>query len=99
MDAQDFLVDSTDNDLLFENGDFAIGASDDSHIQDVIISFPGYWKQFPLCGVGIQSYLNSSGEQQRLKNEINLQLKNDGYKVNSISITEEGAVKLNTERK
>jgi hypothetical protein len=97
MDAKDFLID-TDNDLLFDNGDFSVGLSDSTHIQDIITSFTGYWKQFPLCGVGIISYLNSSGEQQRLKNEINIQLKNDGYKVNSISITEEGAVKLNTER-
>lgn len=98
MDAKDFLVDDTDNDLLFENGDFAVGISDSTHTKDIITAFAGYWKEFPLCGVGVQSYLNSAGEQQRLKNEINIQLQNDGYKVNSLNITEEGAITLNSER-
>jgi len=46
----------TNNDLtITPAGDFAIGESDNQHLYDIINSFPGWWKQFPQVGVGIQT--------------------------------------------
>lgn len=76
--VKDFVQD-TDNDILFKDGDLAINFSDEEHITDVVISAPGDWKEFPLCGVSIDSYLNSSGAQLVLQQQIMSQLKTDGY--------------------
>ena len=58
------------NDLTIVNGDFAIAESDNQHLYDIINSFPGWWKEFPQVGVGIQNYVNSSGKQQELSRNM-----------------------------
>jgi hypothetical protein len=76
--AKDFLQDDS-GDALITSGDFVIGFSDEDHIVDIINSNPGDWKEYILCGVGIDSYLNSAGLQLQLKKQILLQLAQDGY--------------------
>jgi|688.fasta_scaffold1805114_2 hypothetical protein len=76
--AKDFLQ-NNDNDLLIENNDFVIGNSDEDHIVDIINSAQGDWKEYVLCGVNVDNYLNSSGAQLQLKKQILSQLAQDGY--------------------
>jgi len=83
--AKDILLSA--NDLLFENGDFSIGNSDPQHIEDLIFENAGAYKQFPLVGVGIINYLNSSGSQLILKRNIKTQLETDGYRVDAVKFT------------
>lgn len=80
MNVMDFKLDN-DGDLVFEKGDLKLDFSDKQHIKDIISSNTGWWKQFPLVGVGVQYYLNSSGLQQQLEREIKIQLVADGYSV------------------
>ena len=70
-----------DGDLFIDPNanDFVISPSDQQHISDIIISFVGWWKQFSLVGVGLSSFLNSSGREQELERLISLQLQADGY--------------------
>lgn len=86
MDAKDIKLDE-DDDLFIDpiTGDFKISMSDDQHIQDIIDSFPGHYKEFPSLGVGIEQYLNSSGTEQKINREIKLQLHADGYDVSKAS--------------
>jgi hypothetical protein len=86
MVAQDFLLDAN-YDLLITNGDFVIGASDNQNIQDIIQSYVGWWKQYPLVGVGIQSFINSNGQDQALARSIQIQLQSDGFTVQSPQVT------------
>lgn len=83
--AKDILL--TDDDLKFTSGDFEIGESDNQHQQDIIFENTGAYKQFPLVGVGIINYLNSSGAQLQLTKNIKSQLETDGYRVNSVDFT------------
>src|ERR1700744_3188772 len=83
--AYDIQLDDT-GDLLFANGDLVTGLSDEQHIQDTINAFPGWWKEFPADGVGIISYLKSSGKQQQLARNVQLQLQADGYTVDNPSV-------------
>jgi hypothetical protein len=76
--AKDFLQD-TDNDILIVDNDFVVGNSDEDHIVDIISSNQGEWKEYILCGVGIENYLNASGVQLQLKKQILQQLANDGF--------------------
>lgn len=55
---EDFQLDA-DGDLNIAGGDFTVGPSDVQHVEDIIESFAGMWKQNPLLGVGIKQFLNS----------------------------------------
>lgn len=85
--AQDIKLDD-DGDLFIDpvTGDFKIDFSDEQHIKDIIQSFAGEWKEFPSVGVGIAQYLNSSGMEQEIAKQINLQLSADGYSVSGPSV-------------
>ena len=76
MAVKDILLE--DNDLIIENGDFKIGESDQQSIELIIDSYLGHWKESPLCGVGVDLFLNSSGQQLALKRSISVQLEADG---------------------
>jgi hypothetical protein len=76
--VKDIILDEF-GDLSFENGDFKISDSDQQHCILLINTNVGSWKQYPLCGVGINQYLASSGKTASLKRSIILQLQADGY--------------------
>jgi hypothetical protein len=82
MARKDFGLDKN-NDLLFSNGDFVIIESDQQHIADTINSYVGWWKEFPIDGVGIGYYQNSAGGAQQLARKIKIELEKDGYKVDN----------------
>jgi hypothetical protein len=75
------------NDLLIDNGDFAIGESDEQHIVDTINAFPGWWKEDAPDGVGLLQYIRSSGKQQEIARSVKLQLQSDGYQVSNPTVT------------
>jgi len=94
MTAADIaLKRSADNidDIIFRDGDFILSPSDEQHIQDIVESFPGWWKEFILIGVGIKSYINSSGKEQEIQGNIALQLRSDGYQVPSVDVNYDNA--------
>jgi hypothetical protein len=67
------------NDLVFSAGDFVIGGSDTQHVADTINAFPGWWKENPADGVGVFQFINSTGQEQRLRRAIQIQLQSDNY--------------------
>lgn len=77
MAVKDIIL--VDNDLSILNGDFVIQESDQQHIELIIDSWVGSWKQFALCGVGIDNFIKSSGQQQALSRQISVQLEADNY--------------------
>lgn len=80
--VKDFQIDET-GDLKVLEGDFAVDLSDQQHVEDIIESFQGWWKEFVQVGVGLFSYLNSSSDFQNLELNIKSQLTGDGYTVNN----------------
>lgn len=77
--VQDILLDD-DVDLDFFNGDFRVGPSDEQHLLLIVNFNEGSLKQFPLQGVGINSYSGSSGQGATLKRSIQVNAEADGYK-------------------
>lgn len=65
--------------FVFRDGDFIFADSDSQHIQDIFESEIGWWKEFPLVGVGINNYINSSGKEQEIQGNASIQLRADGY--------------------
>ena len=80
----DILLDAS-NDLAFYNGDFKVGGADMHHIEVLLISAPGSFKQSPLTGANIRS-LVSGKVDVAARRDIKVQLAGDGYKVKNVSI-------------
>ncbi|MCW3126589.1 MAG: hypothetical protein JWO03_2247 [Bacteroidetes bacterium] len=76
-----------DDDLDISGGDIYIALSDKQHIEDTIIAFPGWWKQFHQDGVGIWAYYGGPNRSQQLQQNVSLALQADGYTVTNPSVT------------
>jgi len=75
-----------DYDLLVENGDFVVDNSDPQHVQLIIITAQGEWKEHVLLGVGIESFINAPSSLQELSRLINIQLISDNYTVTKLNV-------------
>ena len=80
---QDILL--TNNDLSISNGDMAIGTSDTQHVNLLLSTNKGDWKEHPSVGVGLALYLETYNDGS-LAREIQTQLAADGASVSRISI-------------
>ena len=99
--AKAFDIKFGDDDDLFigDDGDFAITESDTRHVDDIIDSWIGHWKEFPSVGVGIKRKQSESGSIQRISREIQTQLVADGYNVQGIQIDKDSNVYVTGKRK
>jgi hypothetical protein len=100
MKVTDVILDSN-NDLLIKDGDFVFDESDLDHIQDIITSEPGEWKQWPEVGVGLKNYLNADSsitETGSLRRKILMQLEADGYRVDKLTISDFEDIQIDAER-
>ena len=70
---------NTDADLGSLNGDLVVQFSDPNHMRDIIQTFPGNWKEFPTCGVGIFQYVGSNGKQATVAASVQSQAVQDGF--------------------
>lgn len=89
MDAR-YDIQLKNNDLVFVNNDLVWDISDEQHIQDTINANPGWWKENFSDGVGIRSFISSSGQQQILSRQIKIQLESDLYTVDNPIVTFDG---------
>lgn len=61
--------------------DFDFGPSDSRHLTDIIVAFPGWYKNSPSLGVGAMRYLKSKGTSQQLARSIHMNGQADGYSI------------------
>lgn len=85
-------------DLEFQNGDFAIGESQNQHTEHIIIAHKGEYKEMPEIGVGIEQMLNAETSTEFLI-ETKKNLEYDGQKVKNISFTHEGKINIDAKYK
>lgn len=79
-DRYDLQLDGTGA-LIIADNDWVLAVSDEQHVQDTINANPGWWKENYADGVGINKYLNGSGQAQQLARAIKQQLVSDLYEV------------------
>ena len=97
--AQDIKL-GDDNDLFIdETGDFVFADSDTRHVDDIIDSYVGQWREFPAVGVGVKRKQSQSGSIQIVSREIRVQLVADGYTVSGIKFDNSGGVYVTGKRK
>ncbi len=75
---KDILLDQN-NDLAIQNGDFVVGLSDPQHVDLILQTNPGEWKEFPQVGFGVKGYLKSVENTVKFKRNLRIQLNFDGY--------------------
>jgi hypothetical protein len=89
--ARDIAL-SNNQDLHTQNGDFQVADSDNVHIQHILTSHKGHYRQHPLCGAAISQSQNaslSSVELATYKKRIELQLRLDGYTLTELTCSGE----------
>ena len=74
----DFL--QVGNALVIKNNDLVIAESDQQHIQDIINSHYGWYREFPLLGASASDYINAPANRlAAFEGDIKTALKSDGY--------------------
>ena len=96
-DFWDILVDEN-YDLRIENGDFVTGPSDQQHVQHILVADKGHYRQWPLLGFGILRYSKASIDPQAVKKQIDLQLRQDNYRVRQIIVTSDYEISIDAKR-
>lgn len=93
----DILLDDNNDLIIGANYDFVIDDSTLQEVESIIISYPGWWKEYPLVGCAAPNYLNSPGAGQQLSNSIKQQLKIDGKTLTSFSasVNADGTLTIN----
>ena len=96
----DLRLDEEDGDLYVNaSGDVEFIDSTEQNIEDILISNPGSFKEFPFIGVGIQQYQNSDIANVDLTRLIKLGLEADNFQNIEIEITEDKQIFVNGNRK
>lgn len=85
-DRKDILV-SQQNEIIIENGDFVIGASDTQHVDHIVTATKGEYKMTPQLGFGVIEYIKSQTSKSRFKRDLREQLKYDQYLNPSIDLS------------
>lgn len=85
------------NAFINANNDVEWFASDMQHVEDIIQSSPGSYKENPSMGVAINNFLNSSGAEVEVKRKVMIELQGDLYQCNNplVSYDQEGTLTIN----
>lgn len=85
MISKDFIFDENE-DLQIEDGDFAIGQSDDQNIEAIILAEKGQFYESLLLGYGIYTRQYGSFKKNQERKAIRQELKRDNYDVVQLEI-------------
>ena len=86
--VKDIIIDDDGDLVVTDDGDFSVKSSDEQHVVLLFNTALGSWKQWPLAGIGIQSYLGSSGQTLQIQRLATLQLQADGYRNVKVTIVD-----------
>jgi len=94
--AKDILM-GADGDVSIINGDFNVGNSDEQHIEDILTARKGEYKNAPITGVDLFSFLNAPVTlvtRQKMEKEIAMQMKLDNASNISVDTSAQGDLKV-----
>lgn len=95
---QDVNLTTEDGDLLVVDGDFSVYESDQRHIEHILVSEKGGWREWPVLGVGLFRFLNGVGTKNELQKKCRLQIQYDNMKVQRLTVTDLGKIDIQAVR-
>ena len=87
MKIQGDILTTDNGDLIFSDGDFAVGNATLLHTRDLIRSQKGEYKEFPTIGAGIENFCDDESPEDMLRT-VRKELISDTQKVNKIQYSE-----------
>lgn len=96
----DFMLDD-DGDLDMSSGDLRVDNNDLGHIESILLAHKGEYKQFPIIGVGVASFINAPitpSVRITLEREIRLQLESDRFKNIHVKVDADGGIDINANK-
>ncbi|MEH0154683.1 hypothetical protein V6R21_19070 [Limibacter armeniacum] len=93
MARKDILLDEDHNPQII-NGDFVVGESDEQHIELLMQSAKGDWRESPVLGVEAINHREGNSKIS-LKRDIERNLELDGYLGVDIDILDDFSVIIN----
>lgn len=72
------------------DGDLVTGPSDQQHIEMILQSAPGHWREHPLLGADLEELLNGPATLTELRAKVNVQMELDGYSSESVQLDRQG---------
>ena len=77
-----------------KQGDWILEESEQTHIEDILITNKGEYRQHPLVGVGALNFLNSTLDKDTIRKRVSVQLEYDNFKVDDISLLRDGSIRI-----
>jgi hypothetical protein len=96
--VEDFLFDS-DGDLGITNGDITTGYSDNQHLEDIMLSSWGQFRQYPDIGVGVERFFMGNFSNQYIRKEIRREIESDNFTITDLEIDGNLNINLRAKRK
>lgn len=73
-------------DLDFQEGKVVVGPSDQQHIEMILQSAPGHWREHPLLGADVEALLSGNATLTELRARVNVQMQLDEYSSNNVQL-------------
>lgn len=96
MEVFDFIVDEQ-GDLLFKGGDIALDESTLLHQRDLLLAYPGEFRQHPIIGVAIRQELNDNVGADEMRQRVQREMERDGMRVAKLYVSDEGDIQMEAE--
>lgn len=83
---QGILLNKETFELELSNKQLSIGTTDEQNVQLILLTNKGEWKENPVLGAGLLSYLHSNASDMQIQRQIRLQLSLDNIKPKTLKV-------------
>lgn len=83
---QGILLNKETFELELSNKQLSIGTTDEQNVQLILLTNKGEWKEHPVLGAGLLSFLHSNASDMQIQRQIRLQLSLDNIKPKTLQV-------------
>lgn len=83
---QGIMINKETFELELSNKQLSIGTTDEQNVQLILLTNKGEWKEHPVLGAGLLSYLHSNASDMQIQRQIRLQLSLDNIKPKTLQV-------------
>lgn len=83
---QGIMINKETFELELSNKQLSIGTTDEQNVQLILLTNKGEWKEHPVLGAGLLSFLHSNASDMQIQRQIRLQLSLDNIKPKTLQV-------------